>query len=163
MGVLENFKSYQPAVYALGVLCLIALFTAVTLRVMQRYKRPRLVRVLDKSINYFCLLKDARGRRWRLLSLLLHTALFFLVTPFCILFRTNQVVTKEPSLITSYEQIMSQKAQVVYSHVKINDTDLLKKQTDKAGGTMDRMWKYFQSNSRHVLPDRTPETFELFT
>ena len=58
---------------------------------------------------------------------------------------------------------MSQKAQVVYSHVKINDTDLLKKQTDKAGGTMDRMWKYFQSNSRHVLLDRTPETFELFT
>ena len=164
MGVLQNFKSYQPAVYALGTVWLIVLFAAVTLRVVQICKRPRLVRVLNKSFNYFCFLKDARCKRWRLLSLLFYTALFFLVTPFCILFKTNQVVTKEPPLITSYEQIMSQKAQVVYSHMHMNDTDLLKQQTDsKAGGTMDRMWKYFQSNSRHVLPDRNPEALEMMT
>ena len=164
MGVLENFKSYQPAVYALGTVWLIALFAAVTLRVVQICKKPRFARVLNKSFNYFWLLKNARCKRWRLLCLWLHSALFFLVTPFCILFKTNQVVTKEPSLITSYEQIMSQKAQVVYTHIQINDTDLLKQQTDsKAGGTMDRMWKYFKTNSRHVLPARNPETFELLT
>ena len=165
MGVLQNFKSYQPAVYALGTVWLIALFAAVALRVVQICKRPRFARVLNKSFSYFCLLKNARCRRWRLLSLLFHTALFFFVTPFCILFKTNQVVTKEPPLITSYEQIMSQKVEVVYTHIQINDTDLLLQQSwqNKAGGTMDRMWKYFKTNSRHVLPARNPETFELLT
>ena len=53
MGVLQNFKSYQPVVYALSAIWLIALFAAVTERVVQICKRPRLVRVLDKSFNYF--------------------------------------------------------------------------------------------------------------
>ena len=163
MGVLQNFESYQPAVYALGAVWLIALFAAVTLKVVPRYKRLCLVRVLERSLNYFCLLKDARCKRWRLLSLLLHMPLFFLVTPFCILFKTNQVVTKEPSLITSYEQIMSQKVQVIYSHTRMNDTDFLKQQTDTKGGTMDRMWKYFQSNSLHVSPNRDPDALGLIT
>ena len=106
MRVLENFESYQPAVHALGAVWLIAL--------------------LNKSFDHFCSLKDASCTRWRLLSPLFHTALFFLLTPFCILFKTNQVVTKEPSIISSYEQIMSQKVQVVYSNIRMNDTHLLK-------------------------------------
>ena len=132
-------------------------------RVVQICKRPRLVRVLEKSLNYFCLLKNARCKRWRLLSLLFHTALFFFITPFCILFKTNQVVTKEPPLITSYEQIMSQKAQVVYTNIQMNDTDLLKQQTDKADGTMDRMRKYFKSNSRFLLPERSLKALDMMT
>ena len=161
MGVLQNFESYEPTVYAVSAVWLIALFVAVTLRVLQICKRPHFVRVLDKSLNHFYLLNDARCKRWRLLCLLLNTGLFFLVTPFCILFKTNQVVTKEPPLITSYEEIMSQKVQVVYTHIHINDTDLLKQQSDSKAGTMDRMWKYFKSNSRFIFADTSPETFEL--
>lgn len=162
LGVLENFTSFSPIIYALINLWMLTLLLIVFFRVLLMQRRPAHVKALVRSLKSFVRMGTGRSKRGLLLSLNLNLGLFFLVTPFCLLFKTNQVILKEPKLIKTYEEIMNKRVQMVYTKLGISETEFFNLGSNtRKGKVMQMVHEYFNLNSRLITLDRSPETFDL--
>lgn len=160
--VLENIDAFSPGTYGLIALWMITLFVILMIEMKKVHKRCTFSNVLMKSLRDFFLMMTTGSNRWFLLSLILNFGLFLLLTPFCILFKTNQVVVDEPRLITNYEQIIDQRVQIIYSRIQADPMEYLKLGSDTRTGTLrNRIRKYYSKNSRGVETKRSPETISL--
>lgn len=165
--ILENFTSFSGVYYILAALWMLTLILTILARVLMIRRRPRLFRGLKRSVD--CIFSMAsnldEARKWMLVSFTLQIGLFLLLTPFSVYFKTNQVVLEEPSVVSSYEEIMDEKVKIRYSRMGIDITNYLERASDTPQGERDvikRMKKYFLSNSKDLKLTATPETLITF-
>lgn len=158
-GVMANLNSYPPMVYLLIFVWITVLIVLIFLRSVVMQRRPTFGKTLKKFVRYTYLVVVASDKRWRLLSFLLGLGLFLLLTPFFVLFKTNQVIAKEPTVIKSNEEIITQGAEMVSTHIQSSEVNFLKQKQDLGtGNIMDRIWRYFKGHSRQQLLEKSPET-----
>ena len=160
--VLHNFASYSNKIYVLTALFMLSLFLIIWTNVFIVQKRCCLKRTVRKALKYFITFIMNGSDRWYLPSLVLTMGLFLLVTPFCILFKTKQVVVDEPPMITNYRKIIDQRVQMIYTGLGTNESDFFKLGSNsRHANSMNEILEYFHSNSRLFKLEVTPHTHNL--
>lgn len=159
--VLANFTSYSIIIYACIILWMLSLFLIIWTNVLMVQRRRHMVRAILKSLGYFFTFIKSGSSRWFLPALVLNFGVFLLVTPFCILFKTKQVVVDDPKMITNYKQIIDERVQMVQTGVG-DLSEFFKLGTlSQRENFMAEFVEYFQFNSLKVRLDPSPQTFDL--
>lgn len=162
--VLANFAAYSYTIYSLASLFLFSLFLVVEANVLLVQRRLRVRRSIRKSIKYLSSFIRTGCKRWFLPSLVLNLGLFLLVTPFRILFKTNQVVIKGPQMITNYRKIIDQRVEIVNLGFGSNIDMFLQLGTKShSDNSMTKIYKYFQSNSHRIRLAKSPKSLEVLS
>lgn len=109
-GVMDNFASFSVNVYSVIFAWIAILITLISLRTTLLRRRRQLA---SKSRRFFSIFIDsATGRfrkQWLLMKFSFTVGFLLLVTTFCLLFKTKQVVTRKLDVISSYDEIISSK------------------------------------------------------
>lgn len=156
-GILKNFYSFSFGIYLSIVLWLVTLFFIIMSKVAMRQNKRTYIRIIKRAFRYIVLLMMSGSNKFLLLTIVMRVGLFFILTPFCILFKTNQLYTEAPVVISSYEEIIQHKAQIGYMPFNTNVTKYMEEQiNDKNKIRMQRIWNYFKYNSRRVAIVRSP-------
>ena len=160
--VLANLTSYSESVYLLMVIFMLSLLLIILANVLLVQRRRCVSRAIRKSVKYFGLFMRAGCHRRFLPSLILNLGLFLIITPFFLLFKTNQVVVDEPPMIKSYRQIIDQRIGIMFTAFDSDVSDFLKLQANLRGGNLEKeIFEYFRLNARRVKLEQSPRTFEL--
>lgn len=160
--VLANFASFSREVYSLIAIWMFFLLFIIGANVLLIQRKRRVLKAIRKSFKYFVAFIVVGSQRWFLPSLVLNFGIFLLVTPFCILFKTNQVIIEEPKMVTNYKQIIDQNVKMIHTGLGTNESVLFQLASNsRTHNLMSEIFNYFKSNSRKITMDRSPKTFQL--
>lgn len=118
-----NFNIYDKSTVLLLLIYLAALYIILRLTHRLGLNRNRSSRRVSwrKCEGPVC---NRKSDTWKLVEFILNLCFFFLAAPFLAKFSTNQVVTSPPDLITTYEQILERRVQIVVSSELLDDFNL---------------------------------------
>lgn len=161
-GIIHNFNSFSWQIYFLVVLWLLSLYCIIGLSVNLIKSKFKLIRRVKYSFSLFYLVFRGKTKRWRTISLIINIARLLLVTPFCILFKTNQVVIKKPHLLNTYNEIIKNNAQMYYTTYYMNDSLFLKNAAGNDGPVSDKeVWNYFESHAHEFIAGKSLKSLQL--
>lgn len=130
-GLIHNFTVYGCDVHLCILTFFILLFILILLKAsilyeynhsLRRRKRVTLMGIIRKlKIE---LLKHS-AKHTRGFSLILFASFFFISSPFLLMFKTAQVVTKQPRIISSYDDLVKSNATIFYSSLLSDESSFL--------------------------------------
>ena len=103
-GLLENYRTFDGETYASIALLITTLLLVKWLSIFlfkSELNKLPMCRFRCKQLS-----RMARGHKSRSLAVMVNVSFLLLSTPFLLMFKTSQVVTEKPFVVTNYETIM---------------------------------------------------------
>lgn len=156
LGVLENLYSFEIEVYVVIAafwvtfgFIILCQFHLIQDERNNKLKRRRIKKQITFARYFNSIINDAlndpSNSRTRMTCFLFSLFTFFSFTPFTLMFKTTQVVTESPKIITNYREIIESGAEVLYTNLNSDETEFLKpsETSIKNNDLVNQMWNYF--------------------
>ena len=153
-GVLSNSTNFTVPIYAIIALFIITFISLIylsshlmkmRLSIIGRRKNKTVARIFLFYCRYFA---HPRVSHLRNVCLLILVFYFLSITPFLLMFKTNQLVFKVPRMIDSYEQVIDSRATVFVPWVSSNASNFLVPYRDDMNSIVNRFWFFFRQMER---------------
>lgn len=169
LGVLSNIYNFDFQVYFAILLFIISiglLLLAHSLKIKAHLIRigKKRLKLLKTYRRVYKKLSDVKRTKTKLVSLVSYISYFLLITPFLLLFKTNQVVNEKPFIISNYEEIINANASIYYPSIAVNETVFLIPTGFDVdhNNIMNKFWNFFQTKSQHYDFSNTQTFDKLF-
>lgn len=151
-GIMGNISNYTFDVYFVIMTIIISILLIL---IGHAYKTNKYLIVIKKNKKYklskilFIIMKKIlliNKTKQKLISLLILSSYFLLITPFLLLFKTNQVVNERPFIINNYKKIIQTNSTILYTSIAFNETlFLLPSDFDiKTNNIVNKFWHQFK-------------------
>lgn len=158
-GVLKNYQAFQLEVYSTLVAfvilfaILLALHWVIFCEILTQRGNKR--KLKSKMVSFRKILHSVindRYKRTRISTLIFFVSCFLIATAFLSMFKTSQVATIRPKIITSYEQLFKSGARIFSSGEVFNLTRLIVpiEKDSKKIDIEHKFWNYFNSRKETV-------------
>lgn len=165
LGILSNYKGFENTVYLILFLLLFTFFIFASVcslvdkerkiflaeRKCRNGKRIRFSKLLKLTIEKTMSVKNSRRRFFSYLAII---ASFLIMTPFLLMFKTNQVIVPPPVVIKNFDEIIKSGAKIYFT----DTSDDPEKFFDEIG--FDTVSAYYRANRVNFELPNFPDKFK---
>lgn len=161
LGILSNYRGFQWKVYfCLAILIVAFLVLALCYTVVDREKNliTRKTRPISNyKKKFFRIIRRSyqTNSREKAFTFLVMLATFFILTPFFLLFHTNQIIVSPPQMLRDFDDAIHSRAKILYTPTCGNPENFIDPHKNK------QVMDYFLKN-REIIILPTVETADPF-
>lgn len=148
LGILNNYRGFESNVYIvlclliISLLLLVLFFTLVQREKRWIHRRSTSIRTMIKVFKVYLFNSFSTKTNARRLTMLSIISFFLIITPFLLMFKTNQIIVHPPKLLKTFEEAMSEKADIYF----MNTVDNYEEYFYTENGS--EVFSYYQSNKK---------------